>query len=459
MAAQADSGLRERKNGTSSLINEEPKEKKFYSWDEIGIHNKKNDSWLVIEGKVYDVSSWALRHPGGPYVLNVYAGQDATEPFYALHPDVETTRKYLSALCIGEVRDNKEEGNQKLKPHFNEPLLVDFRQLREKVRKMGLYDVNWWFYMGMLGHIILLEALSYYLMLNFGTGWPIYLLCAVILTTAQAQAGWLQHDFGHLSVFKNSRWNHWLHTFTLCHLKGASRTWWNWRHFLHHAKPNVVYKDPDIRMSYVFVVGKELAKRWGLKKRGFMPYGLQHYYWHLIGPPLLIPTYFHVENIWHAVKKHEWADLFWVTTFYVRHFLMYVPLLGFWGAFWFYMFFRVLESHWFVYVTQMNHIPMHIDFDHKVDWPTLQNMATCNIEHSLFNDWFTGHLNFQIEHHLFPTMPRHSYAQANKLVKELYAKHGIDMETKTLWKGMVDIVGSLKQSSEIWHEAYYGHTQ
>lgn len=35
----------------------------------------------------------------------------------------------------------------------------------------------------------------------------------------QAQAGWLQHDFGHLSVFGQSKWNHWIHKFVIGHLK------------------------------------------------------------------------------------------------------------------------------------------------------------------------------------------------------------------------------------------------
>jgi len=294
-------------------------------------------------------------------------------------------------------------------------------------------------------------------MLNFGTGWGMWLVCAVLHCTAQTQAGWLQHDFGHLSVFQKSKWNHWLHMLTICHLKSASAAWWNWRHFRHHAKPNTIFKDPDINMNYVFVVGTELAKRWGLKRRGIMPYSLQHYYWHLIGPPLLLPVYFHVENIAYAIRKHKWWDLFWMASFFVKHFALYAPLLGFWNAFWFYMFFRMLESHWFVYVTQMNHLPMNIGFDKNYDWPTLQSMATCNVDQSLFNNWFTGHLNFQVEHHLFPTMPRHNYPKANVLVREMFKKHGVPMQTKSLGTAMADIVASLKTSSDIWYEAYYGH--
>jgi len=346
---------------------------------------------------------------------------------------------------------------QKSKPRHNKALLEDFRQLRDKVRLQGLYQANLWFYGGMLAHILILEAISWAIMNHFGPSWLVILLCSVILATSQAQAGWLQHDLGHLSVFKSSKWNHWIHSLVIGQIKGASRTWWNSRHFLHHAKPNTIHKDPDIRMTYVFVIGKELSRRWGLQKKGFMPYRFQHHYWHLIGPPLLLPTYFHIENIYYCIKNREWWDLTCMICFFARHFLLYQPILGFWGAFWFYTFYRMLESHWFVYVTQMNHIPMHIDFDKKWDWPTLQNMATCNIEHSLFNDWFTGHLNFQIEHHLFPTMPRHNYPKANELVREMYKKNGINMQTKSIYQAMADIISCLKDSSDIWYEAYYGH--
>ena len=59
---------------------------------------------------------------------------------------------------------------------------------------------------------------------------------------------------------------------------------------------------------------------------------------------------------------------------------------------------RCLESHWFVWVSQSNHLPMTIEHDRQVTWLEMQLSATCNVEKSLFNDWFTGHLNFQIEH-------------------------------------------------------------
>ena len=85
--------------------------------------------------------------------------------------------------------------------------------------------------------------------------------------------------------------------------------------------------------------------------------------------------------------------------FYYCFHLMYASLLGgFWESFRWYFFIRFLESHWFVWCTQTNHMPMNIDLDKRRDWVSMQLAGTCDVERSLFNDWFTGHLNYQIEH-------------------------------------------------------------
>ncbi|KFQ36278.1 Fatty acid desaturase 1, partial [Mesitornis unicolor] len=91
-------------------------------------------------------------------------------------------------------------------------------------------------------------------------------------------------------------------------------------------------------------------------------------------------------------------DLAWMLTFYIRFFFIYGSLLEIKSLLAYYFIFRMLESSWFVWVSQMNHIPMHIYYDNNLDWMSTQLHATCNVEQSLFNDWFTGHLNFQIEH-------------------------------------------------------------
>ena len=92
-------------------------------------------------------------------------------------------------------------------------------------------------------------------------------------------------------------------------------------------------------------------------------------------------------------------DLIYMLLFYAAFHVTYASLLGgFWASFRWYFFIRFLESHWFVWSTQTNHLPMHIDTDKRKDWVSMQLIGTCDVEKSLFNDWFTGHLNYQIEH-------------------------------------------------------------
>lgn len=49
-----------------------------YTWEDVQSHSTKTDQWVVINRKVYNVTEWAKRHPGGFRVLYHYAGEDAT---------------------------------------------------------------------------------------------------------------------------------------------------------------------------------------------------------------------------------------------------------------------------------------------------------------------------------------------------------------------------------------------
>lgn len=398
---------------------------------------------------MYDSGKWGWKHPGGN-VIHTFAGEDATDAFEAFHPDLPYARKFLAASLIGTCTDAPAPS----------PLLNSYRKLRVKYVNEGYFNSRPYFYIWNFTHILALEALAVAVAWYFGAAsWIGFLLAGVLVTTAQAQAGWLQHDLGHLSLFRNreggSKWDHLFHRIVIGTMKGASSTWWNWRHYRHHAKPNVILKDMDIAAPYLFALGREPSRDWGKKKRGFMPYRVQHRYWFMVGPPLLLPIYFHLENIYYCFKKNEFIDLAWTMSYYVRFFALFVPFLGVAGAWKLYFLVRFLESHWFVWVTQMNHVPMNIEKDQQREWPLLQALSTCNVEGGHFNDWFTGHLNYQIEHHLFPTMPRHNYQYISKEIATMYEEHGVDFQTKGLWHAFSDIVGCLQDYGRIWYEAFY----
>jgi cytochrome b involved in lipid metabolism len=72
-----------------------------YTIEEVSHHNTENDAWIVINGKVYDMTMYVLYHPGGKIVLNA-AGQDGTNLFMKYHPwvNIETI---IGKLIIGNL--------------------------------------------------------------------------------------------------------------------------------------------------------------------------------------------------------------------------------------------------------------------------------------------------------------------------------------------------------------------
>jgi fatty acid desaturase len=412
------------------------------------------DAWLVVDGQVFDVSSFQHRHPGGAELFRAWAGRDASAPFHAFHPDPSIPRKYLPSLLKGPAAAPAHD----VHPTPEQ----DLEKVREHAREQGWFEPSVFFYTWNIASVVVLEAVAWCVLADVGTGWGPFALACLLLATAQAQAGWLQHDFGHSSVFATRRANKLMHCLIIGHFKGASSSWWNYRHFKHHSQPNIVKEDPDVNVPYLFLLGDVIPEKWAEKKAGVHSlYHYQHLYWWMLGPPLLLPTYFIFDNLTHLWRTRDLYDFAWLMSFFVRWHFQFSPLLGgLSGMFGLYFSMRFVESHWFTWVTQMNHIPMDIDF-HKgatkdsKDWIRLQLESTLNVHPGAFNDWFTGHLNYQIEHHLMPTMPRHHYPKVKPLIEDLCRKHSIVYRSKTLLGAMGDIVASMKASGQLWLEAYH----
>ena len=95
-----------QKGGKSKIIKkksskESKKSKKVnkYTMNQVKKHNKKSDAWLVINKKVYDVTKWINKHPGGMIIMKG-VGKDATSLFRNVgHSD--NAKKILKGLQIG----------------------------------------------------------------------------------------------------------------------------------------------------------------------------------------------------------------------------------------------------------------------------------------------------------------------------------------------------------------------
>ncbi|KAI0239578.1 Osmotic growth protein, partial [Massospora cicadina] len=79
-------------------------ELKAYSTKDVSAHNKEEDCWVIVNGKVLDVTKFMHEHPGGKKAILLYAGRDATEEFNMLHkPDV--VEKYAPESIIGTFKE------------------------------------------------------------------------------------------------------------------------------------------------------------------------------------------------------------------------------------------------------------------------------------------------------------------------------------------------------------------
>ncbi|TBU41302.1 Flavocytochrome c [Dichomitus squalens] len=74
-----------------------------YTAEEVAKHNKKDDVWVIIDGKVLDVTAFLPDHPGGEKAILLYAGRDATEEFNMLH-DPKVIPRYAPDAVIGSLK-------------------------------------------------------------------------------------------------------------------------------------------------------------------------------------------------------------------------------------------------------------------------------------------------------------------------------------------------------------------
>ncbi|KAK4339434.1 hypothetical protein RND71_040896 [Anisodus tanguticus] len=88
---------------------------KVHAFNEVSEHNKKDDCWLVISGKVYDVTSFLDDHPGGDDVLLTATGKDATDDFEDVgHSD--DAREMMKKYYIGEIDSSTLPAERKYTP-------------------------------------------------------------------------------------------------------------------------------------------------------------------------------------------------------------------------------------------------------------------------------------------------------------------------------------------------------
>lgn len=76
-----------------------------FRWEEIQKHNLRTDQWLVIDRKVYNVTKWSKRHPGGHRVIGHYSGEDATVRVWGCQPPLSAAGRCQELGVLGRQTD------------------------------------------------------------------------------------------------------------------------------------------------------------------------------------------------------------------------------------------------------------------------------------------------------------------------------------------------------------------
>ncbi|WP_410091433.1 fatty acid desaturase family protein [Streptomyces sp. adm13(2018)] len=307
----------------------------------------------------------------------------------------------------------------------------EFTPLLRLVRSQGLLDHRpGWYARGIAANLLGMGAVVAALALIGPSWWALPL--ALPLALLSARAAFVGHDAGHAQVTANRKAGRILQLVHANLLLGMSREWWNDKHNRHHAHPNHLDRDPDVAADILVFAEHQTTGRTGL--RGFLT---RHQAWLFFPLTTLEGIALKVYGVQALLAKdgpcRTRRDRLVEGGLLLAHFAGYTALLL--------AFLTPLQALVFAVVHQMllgvhlgmafapNHKGMerpdgHADGD---SWGHLrrQVLTSRNIRGSALTDWFLGGLNYQVEHHLFPSMPRPHLRLAQPAVRAHCAALGI----------------------------------
>jgi fatty acid desaturase len=292
-----------------------------------------------------------------------------------------------------------------------------YAQLKRLIKQNGLLDRQPAYYTGKTVFTLGLLAVSLALLFVLDET-RLQLLNAAYLAFVFVQISLLAHDFGHRQFSLRSPWkNDWLTLILGNLLLGISRQWWIDKHNEHHGHPNQLDVDPDVDIPLL-----AFEEEQALQKRGFARFVVQ-YQAALIFPLSLLQAISMLRSsIEFLAAKKAKSTLVEALTI-CAHFALYVGLLFSvlepLTALLFIAVHRGLFGTYMVSIFAPNHKAMPLlERDSKVDFLRRQVLTSRNVTAHPITDFWYGGLNYQIEHHLFPRMPRNKLREAQPIIRE-----------------------------------------
>jgi fatty acid desaturase len=299
----------------------------------------------------------------------------------------------------------------------------DYAQLSRQIKQAGLLKRRPGYYIWKIAATAVLLAAGWAVFVLVGDSWW-QLGVAAFLAVMFTQVGFLGHDAGHRQVF-GSRRRSYVAGLLLGNLGiGLSCGWWVGKHNRHHAHPNTEDADPDIAAgALAFTAAQARASR-GVAR---LVYRYQAY---LFFPMLLLEAIaLHAASI-RALTSQASRHRSWEAALLAAHAAGYLTaVLVVLSPVKAVVFILVQQGLFGLYLGcsfAPNHKGMPIlDAASRSDFLRRQVLTSRNVRGGWLTDLALGGLNYQIEHHLFPSMPRPNLRHSQTLIEAFCQQHGL----------------------------------
>jgi fatty acid desaturase len=261
----------------------------------------------------------------------------------------------------------------------------------------------------------------------------------ILLGIISAQYGFIAHEAAHRQVFNSNKINDASGIILANLFAGLSYGFWMRKHNRHHNKPNQIDYDPDIAIRVVSFTPESLKQKKGVEKvisrnQGWLfPILLT-----LTGFDLLMDSFVSVSR--KGKVKHRALEFVLMLVRQTTPIVLLVLMFGWWGvAFWLIM---MMSFGFFMggaFAPNHKGMPL-VPKDSKIDFFQRQVLTSRNVTSSWFKDNFMGGLNFQVEHHLFPSMARPNLKKAQVIVKQYCKEVGVPFTEMGWFQSMGKVI-------------------
>jgi fatty acid desaturase len=323
-----------------------------------------------------------------------------------------------------------------------------FDELFARVKQAGLMAPRTDFYTATILFNLALMAGCWTALFVFGDTWW-QLITAVVLAGAFLQVGFIAHDTGHKQISKSKRHTELLGLFHMNLLMGVAYGWWINHHNRHHNNPNNLDRDPDtLRRQVIFDVDELTIKA----TNGFRRFVIRFQsvmFFVLLGQEAwrLHASGFRAARA--GLLKRPGLELGLILLHVVLYLGAVFTVLSPLTAIAFVLVNQAVFGLYLGAVFAPNHKGMAVyRSDVELDWLHRQVLTSRNLRSSYLTDFLYGGLNYQIEHHLFPSMPRVNLRRVRPMVIDYCSRHGIPYREVSVWRSYREVARYLAKVSD-----------